>query len=127
MGGVQGVSQGFGKAFGGAIAIAMATVFGFPWPDWEHESKCTVADLALVPVFAVIFPTVRFLLDALIFEVVASSLFLSLRVCVCVRIKRPSFARVLRFPFDQILVADREMLLSVGLKHTKAYKNIRDT
>lgn len=55
------------------------------------------------------------------------SLSLSPCVCVCVRIKRPSFARVLRFPFDQILVADREMLLFVGFKHTKAYKNIRDT
>lgn len=99
----------------------MATVFGFPWPDWEHESKCTVADLALVPVFAVIFPTVRFLLDTLIFEV------LSLALALCVRIKCPSFARVLRFSFDQFLVADREVLLSVWVKHTKAYKNIRDT
>lgn len=103
----------------------MATVLGFPWPDWEHESKCTVADLALVPIFAVIFPTVRFLLDTLIFEVL--SLSLSLSLCVCVRIECPSFAGALRISFDQFLVTDREMLLSVWVKHTKAYKNIRDT
>lgn len=104
----------------------MATVLGFPWPDWEHESKCTVADLALVPVFAVIFPTVRFLLDTLIFEVL--SLSLSLSLCVCVRIECPSFAGALRISFDQFLVTDREMLLSVWVKDTKAKKkHTRDT
>jgi len=42
-----------------------------------------------------------------------------------VRIECPSFAGALRISFDQFLVTDREMLLSVSVKHTKAYKSIQ--
>lgn len=36
--------------------------------DWEFEAYPEVGDLAMVPVFVVIFPVVRFLLDRLLFE-----------------------------------------------------------
>ncbi len=39
------------------------------WPDWEQESYPEFRDLALIPVFAVLFPTARFFLDKFIFEV----------------------------------------------------------
>lgn len=39
------------------------------WPDWEQESYPEFRDLALIPVFAVLFPTVRFFLDKFVFEV----------------------------------------------------------
>jgi ceramide synthetase len=38
------------------------------WPDWEKESYPAAKDLLLIPVFAVLFPTVRFLFDNLILE-----------------------------------------------------------
>lgn len=39
------------------------------WPPlWEEESQQSVADLALVPVFAMMFPIVRYFLDRFIFE-----------------------------------------------------------
>lgn len=39
------------------------------WPDWEQESYPEFRDLALIPVFAVLFPTARFFLDKFVFEV----------------------------------------------------------
>jgi hypothetical protein len=39
------------------------------WPDWEQESYPELRDLALIPVFAVLFPTARFFLDKFVFEV----------------------------------------------------------
>ncbi|KAH8942074.1 hypothetical protein BDL97_14G079200 [Sphagnum fallax] len=43
------------------------------WPDWEQESYPEFRDLALIPVFAVLFPTARFFLDKFIFEPVGRS------------------------------------------------------
>jgi hypothetical protein len=39
------------------------------WPDWEKESYPEVRDLALIPLFAIFFPTLRFFLDKFVFEV----------------------------------------------------------
>ena len=39
------------------------------WPDWEKESYPEAKDLALMPLFALLFPTVRFFLDNYILEV----------------------------------------------------------
>lgn len=40
------------------------------WPPrWEEESQQSVRELALVPVFALMFPIVRYFLDRMIFEV----------------------------------------------------------
>ena len=37
--------------------------------DWEFEAYPSVGDLAMAPVFALMFPIVRFLLDRLLLEV----------------------------------------------------------
>ncbi|KAG5603698.1 hypothetical protein H5410_025190 [Solanum commersonii] len=42
--------------------------------DWEHESYPSYEDFAVLPLFAVFFPTVRFLLDRFVFEKVARRL-----------------------------------------------------
>jgi hypothetical protein len=39
------------------------------WPDWEKESYPEVRDLALIPLFAIFFPTLRFFLDKFVFGV----------------------------------------------------------
>lgn len=39
------------------------------WPDWEKESYPEAKDLALMPLFALLFPTVRYFLDNCILEV----------------------------------------------------------
>jgi len=38
------------------------------WPDWEKESYPEAKDLALMPLFALLFPTVRYFLDNCILE-----------------------------------------------------------
>lgn len=38
------------------------------WPEWEVESAPVVSDLAVLPLFALVFLVVRFCLDKLIFE-----------------------------------------------------------
>lgn len=38
--------------------------------NFEHESYPTYGDFAALPVFAIFFPTVRFFLDRLVFEVI---------------------------------------------------------
>jgi hypothetical protein len=43
-------------------------------PDWEKESYPEINDLVLMPIFAIIFPLVRYLLDSFIFEVCLQSL-----------------------------------------------------
>ncbi|KAJ7299126.1 hypothetical protein O6H91_Y300800 [Diphasiastrum complanatum] len=49
---------------------------GIEWPDWEAESYPTLEDLAIMaPVFAALFPTIRFLLDRFCFEIVGRRLF----------------------------------------------------
>ncbi|KAK4357939.1 hypothetical protein RND71_023549 [Anisodus tanguticus] len=42
--------------------------------DWEHESYPSYEDFAVLPLFAVFFPTVRFFLDRFVFEKVARRL-----------------------------------------------------
>jgi hypothetical protein len=37
-------------------------------PDWEKESYPEINDLVLMPIFAIIFPLVRYLLDSFMFE-----------------------------------------------------------
>lgn len=39
------------------------------WPDWEAESVPTISDLAVLPLFALVFSAARFCLDKVIFEV----------------------------------------------------------
>ncbi len=46
-------------------------------PDWEKESYTEHRDLVLMPVFALVFLSVRFLLDSFIFQVCFAFLFLS--------------------------------------------------
>ncbi|CAH9110686.1 unnamed protein product [Cuscuta epithymum] len=41
------------------------------WNDWEHESYPSYGDLALLPLFVLFFPTIRFLLDRFLFESIA--------------------------------------------------------
>jgi len=45
-------------------------------PDWEKESYTEHRDLVLMPVFALIFLSVRYLLDSFIFQVYFAFLFL---------------------------------------------------
>src|SRR4051812_27122323 len=37
--------------------------------DWEHEAYPVYEDFAVLPLFALFFPTVRFFLDRLVFQV----------------------------------------------------------
>ncbi|XP_002982720.2 ASC1-like protein [Selaginella moellendorffii] len=47
--------------------MAMAGVWR--WPGWEVESYPKLTDLAMVPLFGLFFPAVRFVLDRFVFEV----------------------------------------------------------
>lgn len=52
------------------MALQQSVSLPWPsWPDWEEESDPQLKDLVLVPVFALVFPTVRYLLDKYILEV----------------------------------------------------------
>lgn len=42
--------------------------------DWEHETYPTLEDFAILPLFALLFPTVRFFLDRFVFEKVGRRL-----------------------------------------------------
>jgi hypothetical protein len=46
-------------------------------PDWEKESYPKIDDLVLMPIFAIIFPLMRYVLDSFIFEVCLQSLSVS--------------------------------------------------
>jgi hypothetical protein len=41
----------------------------FGWPNWDEETYPEIQDLGLIPLFAILFPTVRFFLDKFVFEV----------------------------------------------------------
>jgi hypothetical protein len=41
----------------------------FSWPNWDEESYPDIQDLVLIPLFAILFPTLRFFLDKFVFEV----------------------------------------------------------
>lgn len=67
--------SGLFSAFTG-LAIAMISLMillprlrGLGWPDWERESYPDVKDLVMIPLFAVVFPTIRYFFDSFIFEV----------------------------------------------------------
>jgi hypothetical protein len=47
----------------------MAMARQFQWPDWEYEDYPSKEDLLMAPLFAMIFPIIRLLLDRLILEV----------------------------------------------------------
>lgn len=55
----------------GRIAMVVSVLPGlWHWPPrWEEASLPSVTDLALVPVFALLFPVLRFVLDHFVFEV----------------------------------------------------------
>jgi ceramide synthetase len=46
----------------------MAMARQFQWPDWEYEDYPSKEDLLMAPLFAMIFPIIRLLLDRLILE-----------------------------------------------------------
>lgn len=50
--------------------------------DWEYESYPSYEDFAVLPLFAVFFPTVRFLLDRFVFEVIFLLIFVGLSFLV---------------------------------------------
>ncbi|CAM6040363.1 unnamed protein product [Sphagnum compactum] len=63
------------------------------WPDWEKESYPEVRDLALIPLFAIFFPTLRFFLDKFVFEVVGKR---------CINEKNANFKKgALKADFDR--------------------------
>jgi hypothetical protein len=41
----------------------------FGWPNWDEETYPEIQDLVLIPLFAILFPTLRFFLDKFVFEV----------------------------------------------------------
>jgi hypothetical protein len=41
----------------------------FSWPNWDEESYPDIQDLVLIPLFAILFLTLRFFLDKFVFEV----------------------------------------------------------
>ncbi len=41
----------------------------FCWPNWDEETYPEIQDLVLIPLFAILFPTLRFFLDKFVFEV----------------------------------------------------------
>jgi hypothetical protein len=41
----------------------------FCWPNWDEETYPEIQDLVLLPLFAILFPTLRFFLDKFVFEV----------------------------------------------------------
>ncbi len=41
----------------------------FGWPNWDEETYPEIQDLGLIPLFAILFPTLRFFLDKFVFEV----------------------------------------------------------
>ncbi|CAK9221291.1 unnamed protein product [Sphagnum jensenii] len=40
----------------------------FCWPNWDEETYPEIQDLVLIPLFAILFPTLRFFLDKFVFE-----------------------------------------------------------
>lgn len=68
-------SESVGSLLGtGAAVVVGSLVMMQPWtkdlrwPDWEKESYPATRDLLMIPVFAVLFPTVRYFFDRLILE-----------------------------------------------------------
>ncbi|KAJ7560797.1 hypothetical protein O6H91_04G146500 [Diphasiastrum complanatum] len=54
----------------------MGIYSGVDWPRWEAETYPELEDLAImVPIFAALFPTIRFFLDQFVFEIVGRQLF----------------------------------------------------
>ncbi len=41
----------------------------FSWPNWDEETYPEIQDLVLIPLFAILFTTLRFFLDKFVFEV----------------------------------------------------------
>ena len=82
VGGAQSVGKdaSLRGTLAGAVAMVMVSVMvlqprwgvHLSWPDWEKESYPAAKDLLMMPLFAVLFPTVRFFFDHLILEVKSS-------------------------------------------------------
>jgi hypothetical protein len=66
MGGLRGGASGEGRLWEMEMGMVRANL---TWPEWEVESAPVVSDLAVLPLFALVFLVVRFCLDKLIFEV----------------------------------------------------------
>jgi hypothetical protein len=48
----------------GSLSLALPRLRGVvAWPDWEKESYPDAKDLLMIPLFAVVFPTVRYCFD----------------------------------------------------------------
>ena len=59
-------------ALTGIAVIAISLLVSLPrlremdWPDWEKESYPDARDLMMIPLFAMVFPTVRYCFDLML-------------------------------------------------------------
>lgn len=80
----------------------------FEWINWEHESFPTYQDFGFLPLFAVFFPSLPFLLDRFVFLWIAinTKMYVSLSL-LCVTLMAKFLLLVTNDPLEQSLLLTR--------------------